>query len=516
MALKITDEQRDIREAGATLPEGDHMKVVAFAGAGKTSTLKETAAAIPKSGLYLAFNKAIADEARRKFAATRCSASTMHGLAYGVMRDFIGTPAQMNARTFRESGISDRFFVPKVKGWNEYRVASAVARALSVFCNSDAAVFGVDHGREALIASVGDPDMIRNKERGEEAAHVIDRLSPVVTEMAAAWWKASAREGRFSHDMYLKALDLDEGLRREAFRGRRYLMVDEAQDQNAVQLSILRKTGISIIAVGDPYQQIYSWRGAENALDKLPGRTFWLTRSFRFREDIAALARSILATRPDGGPEKRLIGAGSGDISGHKGAAAAIICRTNLGMIDEALNLARKGISFHVDNMEGLLADVRSAQALYEGRMRDVVSQDIKVFGSWSELEIEASEGDGALSRLVGLVEGNRVPEIEGLGRRQTASPADAKVMVCTAHRSKGLEWPAVQLGRDWKDLGEMQARWEGSRKMSAKHQVVAMEEWNALYVASTRAMIRLKGLSHDFLPKAPRAAAAEGAPAPT
>lgn len=515
MSYKSTTEQLEIREGGATLKEGDHMKVIAFAGAGKTSTLKDTAAAIPKNGLYLAFNKSIAEEARRKFAATRCSASTMHGLAYGVMREVIGTPAQMNARSFRESGISERFFVPKIKGWNEYRVASAVARALSAFCNSDAETFGIEHGREALISSVGDPDMIRNRERSEEAAHVIDRLSKVVTDMAATWWKAAAGEGRFSHDMYLKALDLDESLRREAFRGKRYLMVDEAQDQNAVQLSILRKTGISIIAVGDPYQQIYSWRGAENALDKLPGKSFWLTQSFRFGEGIAASARAILASRPDGGPEKSLIGSGSGDISKHEGAAAAIICRTNMGMIDEALNLAKKGIAFHVDNMEGLLADVRSAQALYEGRTRDVVSADIKVFGSWSELEIEASEGDGPLARLVSLVEGNRVPEIESLGRRQSATARDARVMVCTAHRSKGLEWPGVQLGRDWKDLDEMRARWEKSRKMSAKHQTVAIEEWNALYVAATRPMIRLKGLAHDFQPARPAPSHSEGAPAP-
>lgn len=510
MALAPTLEQKEIRDHGAGLSPGAHLKVCAFAGSGKSTTLKIVAGAIPHRGCYLAFNKAIADEAKRKLAATRCSASTMHSLAYGALREEIGSPAQLNARAFRESGIAGKFRVPRVQGWNDFRVASAVARTLQAFCASADANFDDTHGREALISSLGDPEMIRDKGRAEETRAAIDGLAPVITTMARAWWDHCVRERSYSHDMYLKAIDLDEGLRRDAFRGFRYAMVDEAQDLNPVQRSILVKTGLNLIAVGDPYQQIYSWRGAENALDLLPGETKYLTASFRFGEGIAAQARKILASRPDGGPSQKLIGAGNGDISGHKGAGAAIICRTNFGMIEEALNLARKGITFHVDNMSGLLADVRSAQALFEGRLQDVTTADLRPFASWSELTDQAEEDGGALSRLVTIVEDDRVREIERLGERQVADPAGARVMVCTAHRSKGLEWPAVKLGGDWKDLSTMESRFRKSRKMSAGHQVLAIEEWNALYVAATRPMTRLVGLEalfdrdRDFAPQEP------------
>ena len=500
--MKPTLEQSDIRDHAPGMRPGDILKIIAFAGAGKTTTLKLLAEAMPSRGVYLAFNKAIADEAKRKLALTRCTAATMHSISFGCVREIIGSPATVNARFIREAGILDRFNIPKVEGWNDFRIASAVSRALSAFCNSADEDFKIQHGEDALIESVGDPEFIRNPEKAEKARDTLRRLSGPVTEMAQALWSHMMDRSEMSHDMYLKAIDLDADLRRDAFRGYSYLMVDEAQDLNPVQRSILVKTGLPLIAVGDPYQQIYSWRGAENALGLLEGETKYLTQSFRFGENIAEVARHILSLRPDGGPRQRLVGAGRGDISGHKGSKVAIVCRTNMGMIDEALRTMNRGVSLHVDNMAGLLQDVRSAQALFEGRIRDVSSTSLKSFDNWAELKIEAEESDQSLARIVNLVEGNMVPEIERLAAYQTsAASGAAQVMICTAHRSKGLEWPGVQLGADWKDVHDMQRRYKGAEKKSAKHKTMALEEYNALYVAATRPILRLTGEERILFP---------------
>ena len=63
---------------------GRDMKLIAFAGAGKTSTLVLLAKELNKqgkTGLYLAFNKAIADEAAKKMPNNVVS-KTFHSLAY--------------------------------------------------------------------------------------------------------------------------------------------------------------------------------------------------------------------------------------------------------------------------------------------------------------------------------------------------------------------------------------------------------------------------------------------------
>lgn len=500
--MKLTHEQDDICETGAqAVTQGANMVAIAFAGAGKTTTLNALAERIPLRGCYLAFNKAIADEARRKLARTRCTASTMHALAFSTVRDITTSPATLTARDLRNSGIMSRVRTPRMRGWNDYRIASAVCRAMAAYCNSDDAEITIDHATDALMQSTGDPDLIRVDEKAEQARVALAILSGPIAEMATLYWRDSIEQGNLSHDIYLKLLDLDDDLRAEAFRGFRYLMVDEAQDLNPVQRAILVKSGLPLIAVGDPYQQIYSWRGAENALTHIKGEIRYLTHSFRFGEEIAETARAILASRPDGGPAQRLVGAGGRPTGKHKGPRAAIICRTNIGMIEEALRVVGSGRKVHIDNVEKLIGDVRSAEALQCGQRERVTSQDLRQFDSWEELVAEAEESGGALSRLVQIVENNRVAEVESLGRAQVSGDT-AEVMICTAHRAKGLEFPGVLLGKDWKDVDSMRRRHKVAQRETAKHVTLAIEEWNALYVAATRPILRLQGIGPILAPK--------------
>ena len=499
--MQLTDEQSDIRQTGSeAVKKGENLVVIAFAGAGKTTTLKKLAEAIPQRGCYLAFNKAIADEAKRKLVRSRCTASTMHSLAFGTVRDITSSPASLNAKDFRDSGILGRVNIPRVRGWNDFRIASAVCRTLAAYCNSADAEIDIQHAEDAIMQATGDPDFIHVDEKAALARAAIAALAGPIAEMATLYWRDNIEAGRFSHDIYLKLLDLDADLRADAFRGFKYLMVDEAQDINPVQRSILMKSGLPLIAVGDPYQQIYSWRGAENALAQIEGEVRYLTQSFRFAEDIAEHARAILATRPDGGPAQRLVGSGQGIPKNYKGPRVAIICRTNIGMIDEALRILRSGKKVHVDSVEALVSDVRSAEALQCGQKERMTSPELKQFESWEELAAEAEESGGALARLVQIVEGNRVGQVEALLRHQTKADS-ADILICTAHRSKGLEFPGVLLGGDWKDIDVMRTRHKVAQRETAKHVTLAIEEWNALYVAATRPMVRLQGLGRIMSP---------------
>ncbi|RYF82559.1 MAG: hypothetical protein EON98_11190, partial [Chitinophagaceae bacterium] len=64
-SVKLTDEQE------AILRSGGNCKINAVAGSGKTTTIIQYAATRPKGAriLYLAFNKTVRQEAKKRFAA---------------------------------------------------------------------------------------------------------------------------------------------------------------------------------------------------------------------------------------------------------------------------------------------------------------------------------------------------------------------------------------------------------------------------------------------------------------
>lgn len=501
--MKLTDEQAEITEAVPGLKGGDILKVIAFAGAGKTTTLKSCAMARRDKGLYLAFNKSIAAEAKEKLARTRCKSMTMHGLAFSAMRDFMGAPVDITAKMIIDAGVMGDFHIPQIRGWGAFRVASAVSRTMAQFAASADSEFLPQHADAALIEALGDPDFIAIEEKAALVRDTMDKLSEPIRLIAEKFWGDCMDEGQYSHDMYLKMMDLDDGVRAEAFRRYKYVMIDEAQDINPVQRSILTKVGIPIIAVGDPYQQIYSWRGAENALARLPGKELYLTQSFRFGDPIAVIARRVLSSIPGGGPEKKLVGAGPGDMKGYDGPKGAVLCRTNIGMLDEAIKYINKGYRVHVDNISGLVTDALSAQALYKGERDKIVTPEIKQFSTWEEMQQTAEEGgDPNLSKLVQLVRTHRIPDVVKLSEKHDPNPKDVPLVVYTGHRSKGLEFPAVQLGDDWPDLDTMRARYKGAETKSEKHLTLAKESFNLLYVGVTRAMLRCQGFTRILEPK--------------
>ncbi len=176
-------------------------------------------------------------------------------------------------------------------------LAAAAARTVAAFCTSSDAKLTEDHARKALTDVLGDPDGMKSGPRRDRAESALGRLTTPLTQTATAYFRQALKAGTFGHDIYLKLADLSPPLHQAMFEGQDYILIDEAQDLSPVQRAIVAAAGCPVVAVGDPYQQIYSWRGAENALSHLPGESLYLTGSFRFGPDIAALAGRVLHAR---------------------------------------------------------------------------------------------------------------------------------------------------------------------------------------------------------------------------
>jgi ABC-type multidrug transport system ATPase subunit len=81
MVLPTEEQQRAVELFG----DGKSLKINVFAGAGKTTTLKMIADYSDRSGLYLAFNKSIANDAAQRFPKT-VACQTTHSLAFRATR----------------------------------------------------------------------------------------------------------------------------------------------------------------------------------------------------------------------------------------------------------------------------------------------------------------------------------------------------------------------------------------------------------------------------------------------
>ncbi len=88
----------------------------------------------------------------------------------------------------------------------------------------------------------------------------------------------------------------------------KYVLVDEYQDTNAIQAELVHmlvKSHGNIMVVGDDFQSIYSWRGADfrNFLDfekSYPGaQTFKLQINYRSTPEILEVANEVIAGNPE-------------------------------------------------------------------------------------------------------------------------------------------------------------------------------------------------------------------------
>ncbi|HBO2437840.1 TPA: DNA helicase, partial [Pseudomonas aeruginosa] len=121
--------------------------------------------------------------------------------------------------------------------------------------------------------------------------------------------------------------------------------LDEGQDINPVIADIAHWQRIRMAIVGDPHQQLYRFRGAEDALnsDWMAGaEEHYLTQSWRFGPAIAHVANIILSYK---GETRKLQGLGPQTLVKkslppdlpHR----TFIHRTVIGVIENALQLVR-------------------------------------------------------------------------------------------------------------------------------------------------------------------------------
>lgn len=416
---------------------GDNLKIEAFAGTGKTSTLVELAkSAQGKSGHYFAFNRAIADDAKGRFP-TWVSTSTVHSVAYQYVRraySYSDQRLKLNPTINQVASILQtqpkgyyRFFDRLDLSGREY--SGVIHQACKNFLASADAEPNVSHFRRT-----GKLQAVSDVEFKEFANHYLPNVS-------AIWHEMQNESGAFplGHDGYLKLWALSEPRLAKDF-----ILLDEAQDTSDVILNVLAKQRSQLVYVGDEHQQIYEWRGAVNAMQKTEsGRSTPLTQSFRFGQTIANAANAVLAklgakSLVQGNPEVL------SRIGPHE--PQTILCRSNVQVIETVVEQMDQSKQCHVvGGIKDLVALLKEVSNLKQG----IPSRHPELFGfeDWHDVMEFCEESQGnplaVLVKLVARFEEQRLIEIL---KRTAANETHAQVLVSTAHKSKGREWNRVKL----------------------------------------------------------------------
>lgn len=445
------------------------MIVEAFAGTGKTSTLVEYAKKWNAKGLYLAFNKAIADEARGRFPSN-VTAKTAHAYAYhalGVSKYASRTENKIRWQHIREAKLNlHNLYL------SEERTTKALLEALHNFM--------IDAGPELLPHHAG----LEGAPERTQAA-----VMPLIGAAVNRFVNFQDSGLPFTHDMYLKHLEMFGGISKEYD----YLLVDEAQDLNPVLISLVEKSGLPAIVVGDPWQSIYAFRGAVSAMRAFSAPRLPLSQSWRFGPEVATLANHILSFSNEP-PERPVVGrpGHSTSIERYKGIVPGrcfILARTNARLFEGLINVTKP---FNVaGGFDNLSSQLMSAWNLSNGNKWEVRDPLVRMFNTWEEFVQEGEDGDVDAKRLTKIITdyGDEIPEIIGrLRLLHKPNPRDAAIRLSTAHKAKGLEAEAVMLLDDFETPAELKEKVIEGKSNPVEYD----QEINLLYVAHTRASHRL------------------------
>lgn len=444
--------------------------VQAFAGAGKTSTLEDFAAANPTLRiLLLTFNKALQVEAQQRFkelGLANVDCVTTHALAFARF-----------GRAYQAAGKIG--FVAPNDLMDLFSIDAALARAVLT------TVENFIRSADAKIVRAHLPKDLAEAHRAEAGTYAQN-----------AWDAMKDVKGalKMPHDGYLKLFQLSNPDLSTQYD---VIMVDEWQDTNPVTMDIVLEQDTRLILVGDRHQSIYIFRGATNAMELVEAdATMTLTQSFRFGQGIADLATLVLAGLK--GETQALIGSGKVEsvFTVDRNQPYAVISRTNGTLFREAVKLlGRVPFTFigGGERLEGYpfdrLVDVHYLQTGQKALVRDTF---LRRFADADALRKYAETVDDKelLAQLAVAKEfGRQIPDLVARIKAEACqkNPADAHVSLMTAHRAKGLQFEQVVLCSDFEEfIGE-----DGRLRRATTTELA--QEANLLYVALTRAIRALE-----------------------
>ncbi len=474
--MKPTQQQIEILDA---IRDYENIKINAFAGTGKTTTLKLISDTFSKQKiLYLAFNTGIKNEALSIFPQNT-TIKTTHGLAYAAIKHNSDINLS-NLTNYRAIDISKRFKI-------NYSKAIAALKIFENFCNNTA-------------KEIKDEDIEHKTARDIFEQMRENKLNP-------------------SHSFYLKYFYLL--ISEDKIPQTQYdiIMLDEAQDTNGVTLGIFKYLKAKRIYVGDKHQQIYSFRGSQNSLDKIDvDKELYLSYSFRFNSNIANYANILLKNFKNEKIQIDTIPTSNKNIETY-----AYISRTNSSLISIIANRIKDRKPFVTIRDPNEIFNLTIDLYHCINNERDLIKRNkfLKEFIDEEEIINYASEVDDfELKTAFKIVKEHqeKIFEFKEIAdkfylawQNRVRNGFEQRIkeilFLTTAHTSKGLEWDRVTIADDYNDFADLilDAQCNSLKEFQTNQEDIyfanqeLIDEFNLFYVAITRAKKEIIKDSSNF-----------------
>lgn len=454
--------------------------VVAVAGSGKTTTGVEMARRSKGSVIYLAFNRPIADELTKRGVNGR----TFHSLCYTPVLKFLGL-GRDNVQSSKLNILLKEYF--PFAATRKY--GSFMTRMVGLARNAGIGAGLVENVASEWLELARHHDVEPDSENTSMDEGI--RLAMELLEHSN-----DCRDMIDYDDMLYIAVK--EGISLPKFD---WVYLDEAQDTNAIQRAILRKIMMPhtrLVAVGDPAQAIYGFRGADSDSMELIKTEFHavempLTVTYRCATSIVEFAHNWVehieaAPNAPEGNVTELWEDWKTDVFADNDL---VVCRTTRPLIALAYTLIRSKRRAHVMGREigqGLrkLVEKMNAKGLDQLvlKLEEFTRREIeKATAADNQAKAEAvrDKTDCILCIIEDLPEtDNTVPALLRT-IDEIFSETNGGITLATIHKSKGLEADRVF----WLNSTKCPAQW-------ARKDWQVQQEENLCYVAATRAKTEL------------------------
>lgn len=514
-----TEEQLEIISAVSKLPSS--LMISAYAGTAKTTTLQLAAPGIRSQALALAFNKKISEELKGKLPP-HFFIKTLNGLGHSAWASSINCSIKLDDRKLGKlvsQVAKDSKTTLTPDQWDEIRrLVSAVMSA------------GISPG------DIGDPLREDSQESWEDLSSFQDKEFHQIYPLAREVLKEDirlAQQGIISFDDQIYCPTILGG------KWNKYstVFIDESQDLsplNHQQLQLSLAQNGRLVAVGDPKQAIYAFRGADSSsMQNMRGLSKdWtdlkLTMTFRCpkvvveRQQEHAPGYKAWDGCKDGRFDRGFRRAEDHewfDIPEMEDAwtiddireevsnlpnvvtSIAILCRNNAPLLSLAFKLLRRNIGCHMLGREIGRGLENLSKKLASDDSTPIVQFTTKLL-DWESHECSlarANDKPDKESRIIDQAECLRAV-IDGSGARTAGdlrgalqklfSRDSSLITLSSIHRAKGLEW----------DLVVHLDPWRIPPKRSLQDPVQLEQEKNLLYVCETRTRHTLLNLNlEDF-----------------